>query len=76
MLGLNKIYNSNSIDLLKTFNNESIDCVISDIPYGISLEDWDVLHNNTNSTLLGSSPAQEKAGRIFKSRCKPLNGWS
>ena len=25
---------------------------------------------------MGSSPAQNKAGKIFKSRGKPLNGWS
>ncbi len=48
---------------------------MSDIPYGINLDEWDVLHNNTNSALLGSSPAQEgKNG--FKRRGKPINGWS
>jgi len=48
---------------------------LSDIPYGISLDDWDVLHNNTNSALLGQSPAQVgKSG--FKRRGKPINGWS
>lgn len=35
-----------------------------------------MLHNNTNSGLLGKSPAQEKSGSIFKTRGKPLNGWS
>ena len=50
--------------------------ILSDIPYGISFDEWDVLHNNTNSALLGSSPAQEKSGKIFKTRGKPLNGWS
>ena len=50
-------------------------CFFSDIPYGISLNDWDVLHNNTNSALLGQSPAQVgKSG--FKRRGKPINGWS
>jgi site-specific DNA-methyltransferase (adenine-specific) len=39
------------------------------------LDEWDVLHNNTNSALLGKSPAQEgKSG--FKRRGKPINGWS
>ncbi len=55
--------------------NESIDLFLSDIPYGISMDDWDVLHNNTNSALLGQSPAQlGKSG--FKRRGKPINGWS
>jgi len=39
------------------------------------MDDWDVLHNNTNTALLGKSPAQEgKTG--FKRRGKPINGWS
>ena len=50
--------------------------ILSDIPYGIGAEDWDVLHENTNSAYMGSSPAQEKAGAIFKKRGKPINGWS
>lgn len=55
--------------------DHSIDLFLSDIPYGISLDDWDVLHNNTNSALLGQSPAQiGKSG--FKRRGKPINGWS
>jgi len=55
--------------------DESIELFLSDIPYGIGLDDWDVLHNNTNSALLGQSPAQVgKSG--FKRRGKPINGWS
>ena len=45
------------------------------IPYGISFDSWDVIHNNTNSSLLGASPAQKKTS-VFKKRGKPLNGWS
>lgn len=63
-------------DFLKSIEAESVHCIISDIPYGIGAEDWDVLHSNTNSAYMGTSPAQEKAGRIFKNRGKPLNGWS
>lgn len=40
------------------------------------MDDWDVLHKNTNSAYLGSSPAQKNAGAVFKKRGKPLNGWS
>lgn len=76
MMELNKIYLGDSRELLDNIDSQSIDHVISDIPYGINYDTWDVLHSNTNSALLGTSPAQEKAGRIFKSRGKPLNGWS
>ena len=72
----NEIYLGDCRGLLDQLEDDSIDNVISDIPYGISFDDWDVLHSNTNSALLGSSPAQTKAGKIFKARGKPLNGWS
>lgn len=73
---MNKVLNGDSLELIKTIEDESVHLILSDIPYGISFEDWDVIHNNTNSALLGSSPAQEKAGTVFKKRGKPLNGWS
>ena len=63
-------------NLIKNIDKESVDLILSDIPYGISIDNWDILHSNKNSALLGSSPAQEKKGTIFKSRGKPLNGWS
>lgn len=63
-------------DLIKSVNDNSIDLILSDIPYGISIESWDVIHNNTNSALLGASPAQKHAGNVFEKRGKPLNGWS
>lgn len=72
---LNKIINDDCLIHLPKLENKSIDLLLSDIPYGISLDDWDVLHNNTNSALLGQSPAQiGKSG--FKRRGKPINGWS
>lgn len=61
---------------VKALPSDSVHLILSDIPYGIGADDWDVLHSNTNSALLGSSPAQERAGAIFKRRGKPLNGWS
>ena len=73
---LNHIYNGNSIDLIKNINTEEIHLILSDIPYGIGFADWDILHQNTNSALGGASPAQKKTGNIFKTRGKPLNGWS
>lgn len=67
---------ADGINAVKSIPEASIHLILSDIPYGIGLEDWDVLHNNTNSALLGSSPAQVRAGAVFKRRGKPLNGWS
>lgn len=64
-----------SIKEIKKIEDNSIHLILSDIPYGISFDEWDVLHNNTNSSLLGKSPAQNKTA-LFKTRGKPLNGWS
>lgn len=72
---LNQITYGDAILYIPQLADDSIHCVVSDIPYGISLDDWDVLHKNTNSALLGQSPAQiGKSG--FKRRGKPIRGWS
>ncbi len=73
---INQIINSDSIDSLQELSDNSVHLILSDIPYGIGVEDWDVLHDNTNSAFLGTSPAQIKAGAVFKKRGKPINGWS
>ena len=70
-----ELINSDCVDAMKTINDSFIDVVITDIPYGISYSDWDVLHNNTNSALGGSSKHQ-KEDTTFKKRGKPINGWS
>ena len=75
-MDVNHIYLGDSLQLIKNIDSNSIHLIASDIPYGISFDEWDVLHSNTNSALLGSSPAQEKCGAVFKKRGKPLNGWS
>ena len=62
-------------DYISYLADNSIELFLSDIPYGISLDDWDVLHSNTNSALLGQSPAQVGKS-AFKRRGKPINGWS
>ena len=72
----NVIYTADAVTKLKTLPPQSAQLFLSDIPYGIGAEDWDVLHDNTNSAYLGESPAQVKAGNVFKKRGKPLNGWS
>lgn len=68
--------NGDCVELIKEIQSDSIHLILSDIPYGINFEEWDVIHNNKNNALLGTSPAQEQAGSIFKTRGKPLNGWS
>lgn len=72
---INKVTLGNSIELLAQIPDNSVHLCLSDIPYGINLDDWDILHGNTNSALLGASPAQaNKTG--FKRRGKPINGWN
>jgi site-specific DNA-methyltransferase (adenine-specific) len=75
-LPVDKIIVGDSITRIKDLPPASAHLILSDIPYGIGADDWDVLHDNTNSAYLGTSPAQEKAGAIFKKRGKPINGWS
>jgi site-specific DNA-methyltransferase (adenine-specific) len=72
----NKLICGDSTLLIRELESDSVHLILSDIPYGIGAEEWDVLHDNTNTAYLGSSPAQEKAGAVFKKRGKPLNGWS
>lgn len=70
-----ELINSDCIDTMKAINDSFIDIVITDIPYGICYSEWDVLHNNTNSALGGTSKHQ-KDDTTFKKRGKPINGWS
>lgn len=72
----NSVVLADGIAAVKEMDPSSVHLILSDIPYGIGADEWDVLHNNTNSALLGSSPAQARAGAIFRRRGKPLNGWS
>lgn len=71
-----RVLSGDSRQLVKGIASESVHLILSDIPYGIGAEDWDVLHANTNSAYRGTSPAQQVAGSVFKARGKPLNGWS
>jgi site-specific DNA-methyltransferase (adenine-specific) len=73
---LNAVHHGDGIAGVARLPAESIHLILSDIPYGIGADEWDVLHSNSNSAYLGSSPAQQKAGAVFKRRGKPLNGWS
>jgi len=62
---LDSITAADGIQAVKQLADSSIHLILSDIPYGIAVDDWDVLHNNRNSALLGSSPAQVRAGAVF-----------
>ena len=73
---LDSVVLTDGIAAVSKMANSSTHLILSDIPYGIGSDDWDVLHNNTNSAYLGSSPGQAKAGAVFRRRGKPLNGWS
>ncbi len=73
---MDRVILGNSIEILKEFSDNSVHAIISDIPYGIGYDDWDVLHHNTNTAYGGASSAQMAAGAVFKRRGKPLNGWS
>lgn len=73
---VNRVLLGDSITHLSNLPSNAIHAIVSDIPYGIGAEDWDVLHGNTNSAYMGSSPAQISAGAVFKRRGKPINGWS
>ena len=44
----NCILHGDSLQLIKGIEDCTIHAIISDIPYGIGYDDWDVLHNNTN----------------------------
>ncbi len=72
----NSVRVADGIASVKELPDSSIHLILSDIPYGIGLDEWDVLHRNRNSAFLGASPAQRRAGRVFRRRGKPLNGWS
>jgi site-specific DNA-methyltransferase (adenine-specific) len=70
------VFAADGLEILRTLPDDSIDMILSDIPYGIGHDDWDVLHDNRNAAYLGQSAAQKKAGTVFKKRRKPINGWS
>ena len=72
---LDKITHADCREHLPRLDDDSIELLLSDIPYGIAMDDWDVLHCNQNSALLGNSPAQQ-GKPAFKRRGKPINGWS
>ena len=55
---IDKIHLGDCRNLLPQIPAESVHLCLSDIPYGIGLDEWDILHRNKNSAYLGRSPAQ------------------
>ncbi len=72
---LDKITQGDCLEHLPHIPSSSVHLLLSDIPYGIGLGTWDVIHNNTNSAYLGQSPAQIGKS-AFKRRGKPIRGWN
>ena len=76
MLELNKIYNIDCFEGLRLLDDNSIDSIVTDPPYGIEFmgSEWDSFSKNTNSALGGQSPAN-KNNKVFPKRGKPISGW-
>lgn len=68
---LNKIQLGDSRELIKEIDSNMIHAIISDIPYGIGYDEWDVLHKNTNSALGGASNAQKNLEMCLKGAENP-----
>lgn len=71
---IEKLILGDCLEKMAEIPSESVDMVLTDPPYDINLDEWDVIHNNKNSALGGSSPAQKTSS--FSRRGKPINGWS
>lgn len=40
-IGINEVYNTDALTLLKLLPDQSVDCIITDPPYGVGKADWD-----------------------------------
>ena len=69
---VNQVVCGDAIELIPRLEDQSIHLFLSDIPYGIGFDEWDVLHKNSNSALLGTSPAQGN-NKMFSRRGKPID---
>ena len=45
MLELNKIYNIDCLDGMKQLEDNSIDCIVSDPPYNVGIDEWDKIED-------------------------------
>jgi len=68
----------NCIDGMRKLNDNSVDSIVTDPPYGIEFmgKEWDSFSDNTNSALGKQSPANKNSNnKAFKTRGKPISGW-
>ena len=52
----NSVHVVDGIAAVKEVTDSSVHLILSDIPYGIGLDTWDVLHGNTNSAFSWYQP--------------------
>ena len=64
MLELNKLYNMDCMDGMKQLKDNSIDCVIADIPYGTTACKWD--------NVIPLEPMWKELKRIVKNENSPI----
>ena len=64
MIELNKLYNSDCMDGMKQLKDNSIDCVIADIPYGTTACKWD--------NVIPLEPMWKELKRIVKNENSPI----
>ena len=51
---IDQIIHDDSIKKIKAIPECSVHAIISDIPYGICYNEWDILHDNKNTALGGA----------------------
>ena len=68
---IEQFIHGNSIEVVKSFENDYVHSIISDIPYGICYNEWDVLHNNTNTALEELPPLKLKRAGFLNAGANP-----
>lgn len=69
-----KLYYGDCLNIIPALPDKSVDMILCDLPYGIDYLEWDVLHNNKNSSLGRQNKNMKQKG--YKRTGKPINGWS
>ena len=41
MLDINRVYNQNCLEGMKLIDDKSVDCIIADLPFGLTAPSWD-----------------------------------
>ena len=72
---LDKITLADCREHLPHLEDDSIELLLSDIPYGIAMDDW-TSSIATRTRLCLANPRRKQGKPAFKRRGKPINGWS